>query len=285
MNYYFLKKEKALELIDKIEKNLIKNKKNNLQKAFDLDYKEWEIKISFEKLIELIAKIKEKEYLPKFTKQEIVSGIGKILLVTNQNPYLIFNFCLNAIYTNNYVDVMLEEKMLATNKVLLEIIKKSLDELKLDSNIINYIESNKNEIVSKQDDYDLLYYFGNKKEYIDFSKRIHIDSKFENFGEIYVYIEDNIFEDILKEIDKFAYINEIKVNYFEKELEKNIEQINKNNNINKISVIFTKNIDNAYKFIKYVKSENVYINLNPIEFFKYDVDINKLVFKKKIYIK
>lgn len=284
MNYYFLKKESALELIEKIEKNLIKNKKN-LQKAFDLDYKEWEIKISFEKLIELIAKIKEKEYLPKFTKQEIVSGIGKIILITNQNPYLIFNFCLNAIYTNNYVDVMLEEKMLATNKVILEIIKKSLDELKLDSNIINHIESNKNEIISKQDDYDLLYYFGNKKEYIDFSKRIHIDSKFENFGEIYVYIEDNIFEDILKEIDKFAYINEIKVNYFENELEKNIEQINKNNNINKISVIFTKNIDNAYKFIKYIKSENVFINLNPIEFFKYDVDINKLVFKKKIYIK
>ncbi|MBQ7410628.1 MAG: hypothetical protein IJW20_04510 [Clostridia bacterium] len=284
MNYYFLKKESALELIEKIEKNLIKNKKN-LQKAFDLDYKEWEIKISLEKLIELIAKIKEKEYLPKFTKQEIVSGVGKIVLITNQNPYLIFNFCLNAIYTNNYVDVMLEEKMLATNKVLLEIVKKSIEELKLDSNIINYLEANKNEIVSKQDDYDILYYFGNKKEYIDFSKRIHIDSKFENFGEMYIYIEDNIFEDILKEIDKFAYINEIKVNYFENELEKNIEQINKNNNINKISVIFTKNIDNAYKFIKYVKSENVFINLNPIEFFKYDVDINKLVFKKKIYIK
>lgn len=284
MNYYFLKKEKVIELIDKIEKNLIKNKKN-LQKAFDLDYKEWEIKISFEKFIELIAKIKEKEFLPKFTKQEIVSGLGKIVLITNQNPYLIFNFCLNAIYTNNYVDVMLEEKMLATNKVLLEIIKKTLEELKLDSNIINYLESNKNEIVSKQDDYDLLYYFGNKKEYIDFSKRIHIDSKFENFGEMYIYIEDNIFEDILKEIDKFAYINEIKVNYFEKELEKNIEEINKNNNINKISVIFTKNIDNAYKFIKYVKSENVFINLNPVDFFKYDVDINKLIFKKKIYIK
>lgn len=284
MNYYFLKKESALEIIEKIEKNLIKNKKN-LQKAFDLDYKEWEIKISFEKLIELIAKIKEKEYLPKFTKQEIVSGVGKIVLITNQNPYLIFNFCLNAIYTNNYVDVMLEEKMLATNKVLLEIVKKSIEELKLDSNIINYLEASKNEIVSKQDDYDILYYFGNKKEYIDFSKRIHIDSKFENFGEMYIYIEDNIFEDILKEIDKFAYINEIKVNYFENELEKNIEQINKKNNINKISVIFTKNIDNAYKFIKYVKSENVFINLNPIEFFKYDVDINKLVFKKKIYIK
>ena len=197
MNYYFLKKESALEIIEKIEKNLIKNKKN-LQKAFDLDYKEWEIKISFEKLIELIAKIKEKEYLPKFTKQEIVSGVGKIVLITNQNPYLIFNFCLNAIYTNNYVDVMLEEKMLATNKVLLEIVKKSIEELKLDSNIINYLEAHKNEIVSKQDDYDILYYFGNKKEYIDFSKRIHIDSKFENFGEMYIYIEDNIFEDILK---------------------------------------------------------------------------------------
>lgn len=284
MNYYFLKKEKVFELINNIENNLIKNKKI-IEQAIELDYKEWEIKISFEKVLNFISELKEKEYLPKFTKQEIVSGIGKILLITNQNPYLIFNFCLNAIYTNNYLEVLLEEKMLATNKILIEIIKKTFKENGVNSNIINYIETNKENIIAKQDDYDLLYYYGNKEEYIEFAKRIHIDSKFENFGEMYIFIEDNIFEDVLKEIDKFAYMNEIKINYFKDDLEKNIEQINQKNNLNKISVIFTKDIDNAYKFIKYIKSENVFININPIEYFKYEIDDNALVFKKKIHIK
>ena len=284
MNNYFLKKEKAIELINEIENNLIKNKKS-IEKAFDLDYKEWEIRIDFDRILELISKVKEKEYLPSISKQEIISGIGKILLITNQNPYLIFNFCLNVIYTNNIVDVVLEEKMIASNKVLLELIKKSIKELKIDLDIINYQETTKDEIISKQEDYDLLYYFGNKSSYIEYCKRIHIDTAFENFGEIYVYIEDNIFQDILKEIDKFAYLNEIKVNYFNNDLNKNIEEINKNNNINKISVIFTKNIDNAYTFIKYIKSENVFINVNPIEHFKYDIDTNKLLFKKKVFIK
>lgn len=284
MNNYFLKKEKAIELINKIENNLIKNKES-INKAFELDFKEWEIKFNLDKIFELIASIKEKEYMPKITKQEVVSGIGKILLITNQNPYLIFNFCLNAIYTNNCVEVVLEEKMLASNKVLLEVIKKSLKELNFDSDIVTYINMTKDNIVLKQDNYDLLYYFGNKNEYLEYCKRIHIDSEFENFGEMYVYVEDNIFQSILNEIDKFAYMNEIKVNYFNNDLEKNIEQINQSNNINKISVIFTKNIDNAYKFIKYIKSENVFININPIEYFKYEIDTNKMIFKKKIFIK
>ena len=92
MNNYFLKEKTVLEIINRIETNLIKNKKN-IKKAFELDYKEWEIEINFEKILDFLAQIKMKEYLPKFTKQEIVSGVGKILLITNQNPYLILFEC------------------------------------------------------------------------------------------------------------------------------------------------------------------------------------------------
>lgn len=285
MNNYFFKKENGIKILNQIENNLIKNK-NSLKKAFELDYNEWEIEVNLDKFLELINEIKKKEYLPKFTKQEIISGVGKIALITNQNPYLIFNFCLTAIYTNNCVDVVLENKMLATNKVLIELIKKSIEELEIDFNIINYLEfDNKDEIISKQDNYDLIYYFGNKEEYIKFIKRIHIDSEFENFGEMYVFVESKDFQDLLVKIDKFAYINEIKVNYLESNLEKSIEQINKNNNINKISVIFTKNIENAYEFIKHIKSENVLVNVNPCDYFKYDINMRKLLFTKKIIIK
>ena len=270
MNNYFFKKEKVIELLSKIQKDL-KDKSKILNKAFELDDKEWEIKIQTEKLIKIVENIKEQKYLPKFSKQEIVDGIGKIALVNSSNPYMIFDFILSSIYTNNKVTVILEEKMLASNIVLIELIKKSMEDLKYDSNIVNYIEvTNKEEVISYQDEFDLLYYLGNKEEYLNFIKRIHIDSKFENFGELYIYVDDKDFKKQVIDIDKFAFTNEIKVYYFNTNFENSLEQINKKNNINKTSIIFTKKIDKAYEFIKNVKTERVYINEKPDEEFIYN---------------
>ena len=285
MNNYFFKKEEVIGLLNKIQKDL-KDKNKILNKAFELDYKEWEIKIQIEKLIKIVENIKEQKYLPKFSKQEIVDGIGKIVLVNSSNPYMIFNFILSSIYTNNKVTVILEEKMIASNIVLIELIKKSMEDLKYDSNIVNYKEvTNKEEVISYQDDFDLLYYLGNKEEYLKFIKRIHIDSKYENFGELYIYVDDKDFKEEVIDIDKFAYINEIKVYYFNTDFENSLETINKCNNVNKTSIIFTKRIDKAYEFIKKVKTERVYINQKPDEEFIYNIDMNNLVFCKKIILK
>lgn len=284
MSNYFFKKEKVLELLNKIQKDL-KNKKHIIQKAFDLDYKKWETKIEIEQLIKIIDNIKNEEYLPKFTKQEIIDGLGKIALVNTTNPYMIFSFILYCIYTNNKFCIMLEEKLLASNKAIIELIRKCFEDLKYDLDIINYKEViNKEEIIQIQDDFDLIYYLGNKEEYLNFSKRIHIDSKFENFGEIYVYIDGEDFKDEIINIDKYAYKNELKVCYYKANLEESINLINKCNNINKISIIFTKNIDIAYEFIKKIKSEKIYINKNPEEII-YSINQNNIIFRKNIIFK
>lgn len=285
MNNYFFKKEKVIELLNKIQKDL-KEKKKILNKAFELDYKEWEIKVETEKLIKIVENLKQQDYLPKFSKQEIIDGIGKIVLVNSSNTYMIFNFILSSIYTNNKVTIILEEKMLASNKTLIELIRKSMEDLKYDSNIVNYKEViNKEEIISYQDDFDLLYYLGNKEEYLNFIKRIHIDSKFENFGELYIYVDNKDFKEQIINIDKFAYRNEIKVYYFNTNFENSVEIINKVNNINKTSIIFTKNIEKAYEFVKKVKTERVYINEEPDEEFIYNVNLKNLIFHKKIMLK
>ena len=285
MNNYMFKKEKVLNLFDKIKEEFIKGK-NVLEKGFDLDLKEWDIKIEFEKVIQIIDNMKNNEYLPVFSKEKIVDGIGRIGLVSNGNPYLILNFVLSCIYTNNKVDVILTDKMLASNKVLLECIIKVFKNEKLDLNTVTFTEVvSKDKVIGMQDEYDLLYYFGNKEEYINYSKRLHIDSKFENFGEMYVYIDSEEFKSYLLEIDKFAYINEIKVNYYTESLDKASKRINNKNNINKISAIFTKNIEKAYEFIKTIKSENVYININPCEDIKFETNLNNLVYSKNVIIK
>ena len=281
MNNYFFKKEKVLELLNQIQKDLT-SKKQIIQKAFDLDYKKWEVKIELEQLIKIVENRKKQEYLPKFSKREIIDGLGNVALVNTCNPYIVFSFALSCICTNNKPSLLLEEKLIASNRIIIELIRKSLENLKYDSNIINFKEIiNEEEIIQEQNNYDLIYYLGNKEEYLNFIKRIHVDSKFENFGEIYVYVDGDDFKEELLNIDKFAYKNEINVVYYKSNLEDSLKLMNKCNNINKVSIIFSKNIENAYEFIKKIKSEKIYINKNPEEVI-YNINQENLIFRKNI---
>ncbi|MBR3697425.1 MAG: hypothetical protein IKM97_04080 [Clostridia bacterium] len=280
MNSFYFRKDKIDELFNIIKKELMVNRKN-IEKAFELDYREWEYEVNFEQILSIIEIVKSKEYLPKFSKEIIVDGLGKICLLCNQNPYLVFNFIMSSIYTNNKVEVVLENKLLASNKVLIETVKKALNKYKADKDTVSYIELvNKYDIVFKQDNYDLIYYFGNKSSYLDFIKRIHIDTKFEEFGEIYLYSDSKEYKNEIIEIDKWAYLNEMKVNIYNSELEEVIKEINKLNAINKMSIIFSKDIKKIGKLIKELKSEKIYININPTNEYKIETNLNNLVYKK-----
>ena len=41
----------------------------------------------------------------------------------------------------------------------------------------------------------------------------------------------------------------------------------------------------AYDFIKKIKAENVYVNINPCEKITFEVDMENLIYKKKINLK
>ena len=280
MNSFHFKKEEVDKILESIKKGLNSDKKN-IEKAFELDYKEWEYEVDFNKIINEIDFVKEREYLPVFSKEEIVDGIGKICLICNQNPYLIFSFILCAIYTNNKVEVVLENKMLASNKAIIKSIEKVLNAIKLDRDTITYIElTNKDDIISYQDKYDLIYYFGNKDSYISFIKRINIDTKFENFGEVNLYTDSKEFKEAVVEIDKWAYLNEMKINIYNSDIDEAIEEINRLNNTSSISIIFSKNMDKISNFIKNVKSKTIYVNTDFTKDYIFETNLNNLVYKK-----
>ena len=58
------------------------------------------------------------------------------------------------------------------------------------------------------------------------------------------------FKEELLNIDKYANRNELNVVYYKSNLEESLNSINRCNNINKVSIIFTKKIESAYEFIK-----------------------------------
>ena len=94
MNSYYFKKEKVIELINKIEE-AIKNKKEVLEKAFLIDYKNWEIKLELDMFFKILASVKASEYLPKFSKENIVDGIGNILFT------LLFLLILSIVFSKS----------------------------------------------------------------------------------------------------------------------------------------------------------------------------------------
>ena len=49
--------------------------------VISIDFKKWERKFEIEELIKIIESVKKQEYLPKFSKEEIVDGLGNIALV------------------------------------------------------------------------------------------------------------------------------------------------------------------------------------------------------------
>ena len=282
MNSFYFKKKKVCEILDGIKNGLIEGRRT-IEKALSLDYKQWEYKIEIEELINHIDIIKQKEYLPKFSKEKVVDGIGKIVLICNQNPYIIFNFVLSCLYTNNKVEIVLENKMIATNKVLLETIKKALKKFEVEDDTITYLELNNSEdIISKQDNYDLIYYCGNKSSYLNLKKRIHIDSKFEEFSEIDLYTDSKDYKEQIIEIEKWAYINEIKINFYKSDLDEVISEMNKYNNINKITIVFSKDVNKIAEFVKRVKSEKIYVNRSPISEYVIEFNLENLIYTKNI---
>ena len=55
-------------------------------------------------------------------------------------------------------------------------------------------------------------------------------------------------------------------------------------NISKTVAIFTKNIDQAFEFVEDIKSENIYINKDPLKDLSIDINEENLVIRKRIIL-
>ena len=266
------------DILEKIKNELLKKQKEVL-KIIDLEKKEWDYTIEFDKFLSIIEEYREKEIILKNQSHkncEIIDGIGKISMINQTNPYNILSMILIAIRTNNHLTIYLSDKLLGINSILIEIIKKIIKNL-------DYVNINRYEDFYKnQSLYDLVIYFGNKFEYLEFSKGLKIHSVFENADEIYVYMDDKSFKDEFLEMDKFAYYHNINIYYYTNDFEQSLKDINDFGIIKK-AVIFTKDKQKAMQFFEKVKAEEVYVNHNPCKNYTFQFDERKIIYTKKMF--
>lgn len=264
----------------------IEKSPEHFEKAIEKDLEKNKIKIDLEDL-KNIAKNYKQDYpiLPHFTSTEIKDGFGNICVMYDGTPAITLKLLISSLRTHNNI-IFFTKNYLELNNLLIESFNMISADCKYTSKFASIQDKfSNNEIVKKQNLFDLVIYVGDKRAYQSVQKQLRIPSIFNGYKIIDVYIEDKSFKDVLLTLDKHAYANAIQVNYFDNtDLNDTINYINKYN-LNDCFVVFTKKSEIAYTFINSLKCKNVFINKNPFVDYEFNINENQLVYTKHIKMK
>lgn len=255
--------------------NTFKQNKNLIEEAIKLDFKEWDYEFEFQYILDCIEE-NENNKLENLKEKQNIYYPKNIAVVGKIDPKVLMNLIIKCLTLDINITFYLKDKLLATNKAILDSLK---------NNKYKYVYvKNIDEFYKKQDEYDICLYLGNKKEYLNFTKRLNILSVYQNYGEIYIFLENKEFKSEMLNLEKYAYNNDIEIKYYISDFEKAITEIN---NIGPVNIfgIYSKDSENAYKIANEIYSENVYINIDLTKKYKFDFDLKKLIIKKKIVYK
>lgn len=282
---YNFKASKIEKILEKFS-ILIEKNKISFDNAIKKDSKSNNQKIEFDRIINIVKNYKkDMPILPSFSAKTIKDGFGNIAVMYNGDPYVTLKMLISSLRTHNNV-IFFTNNFKTLNDLLIESINIVTRELNYTERIA-VLQNNfsKNDIIKKQNAFNLLVYIGGKRDFQAVNKQLNIPSVFRGYGFIDVFIEDKSFKETLLDIDDFAYENNIKVNYFHNtDIDQTIDYINKYN-LNDCFAVFTRNSELAYKFINSIKSKNIFINTNPFINYEFDLNENQLVYTKNISMK
>lgn len=284
---YMFDKTKVKSIINEFYKSF-KSSKNVIEKAIEADLKVEKIKLDYSKMLKQIELIKsiEPNIFDKTLSKEIRTGIGNIGAMYDGCSYVTIELILKSLLTHNDLYLFSTDYMLATNTVIITLINDAIKKYKYDAKVKHLKVATElfKEVSLNQENFDLLVYVGNKYEFAkiknDFSKPV----VFQNFGNIYIYVEpEEEFRETLLKIDRYTYNNGIYLEYITgDDLEAVISKFNEKNQ-NDMIAIFTKNSKKAFEIISRVNSNKIYINKNPFEDYLYKFDENLLTMKKELF--
>jgi hypothetical protein len=242
--------EKLLQyILTRIEAN--KDEIEKLQKIRNERY-------SYERIIDCVRKeleedIRYKDYGKMYINQAhflnttLLMPVG-VIAVEAYDTLEVIKYFIRAIKSRNAIVISdIEYDDTSIKFLILEIIKEALTKFGIDKNLIMILPYEE----CYYDYFDRVIFTYDK--YGKFLSKLKIQEKESPNKYIYIYIENSMFEGIVKK-DNENYKYEIVTGDFETAIEK----INKEKC--KAAVIYTANGELAYKFINMVKGENVFVN-------------------------
>ena len=238
-------------------------------------------------------------YMQKDEKNNYISGlqtdnIGTICLIYDGNTYNLIEVALKCILTHNALIAVNEnDYMSGTNELIVILIKRILNAFQVDTNLIQIIHNIQPEdILDNSASINRTIVIGNNDLQQKVKKISEIETIYKGFGEYDIYIEDITNIEFIKEIlqqdiNLNIFVNDSVVAHFDDcfyvgDIDEAIGQINTTTCGNS-STIFTDDGENAVKFLREIKTENVSVNSNPIIQKYVELDISLLLTNKNMY--
>lgn len=238
-------------LIAKI-RQLFQEEKQEIYEAIGRNYKENNIEIKYSKLEDIINKLVNQE-------SKKVDSTKTVLNIYNGNTYLMLEIVLkNLICGNN--TLLISERENTLNSVILNVIRNALKQENSPLVIKEYAQVNLENALKETKLIHRVVFFGDKRQYRQLKNSTNIETKYNGYGSIIVYVEDeDEFEEELEEIDEFAYLNNFYINKITEDLEEEINNINKDGK-NDVCIILSRDEEKIKLFKEKVYSNNIFVN-------------------------
>ena len=284
--------EKFKEIISKNSEEILKilkiEKKYNPIKNID------NILLNINQTKRIKTEIEQTKREDNFIVAKYKENLGVVGIMFNGDIYVTIELLKRLLYTKNAMIFCTNNEMYAITNLIILYFKQALKICGYDEEIVQVINSN---------DYSEMYNHNNIiKKIIVVGNKVLAKSNVEvitsGYGNFDIYIEEILDFNLIKEIIKIKDIElNIYVNKYinAEEIEKleiddyteveNIDECIRDININSAgysSSIFTKNPENANKFLKLVKSKNVFVNASPTAERTFDIKENDLFYTKQV---
>lgn len=259
----------------------LKNNKNILSKILEDENTYWDNEYTIEVFYKNLKKYSDfkEEKNQKF-------GIGNIIAIPTGNPYLHLELIINAIIANCKIMIIANPNMFQFNLFVTQVIRSILEEENLDKNLISYVNilDYKTKILENQNVIDCIILNQDYDEYNYFVKNIVSKVIYLDYGNINIYSDSNDFKEKIDDIVNKTYKIDMQVyDYNIDNLDIFIEK-NNNNFIFNTAIIFSKDIKKCMRLYEILKARNIFINTFDINKIDIGLDINDLLFDKKIII-
>ena len=246
-----MEKIKKENLLNKIIKR-IKEEEKNIYKANQIDRKHYKMKMNTNRLIQISENLKEKDIGEVTDKNVIVTHNG--------NPYVTYILAIKAICSNTNIEICVNETMLGTNCVIVTIIEEVLKELKIKTHIAIIRNLDIETLKNTQDTKIIV--LQDKAQYSQLLRAKVPNVVYRPIYNVALYIDDEEFEDIKKDIIQYCDENFIEIEIYDAEdIEDAIEQLEADNE-GEYALILTKQKVDWDKIKELKEKENVEININ-----------------------
>lgn len=236
---------------------------NLLKKSQNIDSKYYQKTIFVEDLKNIIQEYRCLKYLEKENK--------KVLILLPGNPEIVFKLGIEAIRNNANFIIGIEDFCLAQNTILIEIINKIIQDLKLKNKIEFKNLINDTEIIEISKNVGKTIIIGNSNLYNRLKNQIKVILN--PYGIFEVYSDSEDFEELQEMVYEYLTQNQFENEFFDDlDFEDAVRIINKQG-YKFCTILFTNDKNKIKAFKEKMDAEYVIVNKNPFKEIKFKLEL------------